>query len=250
MKKSLILSFIICFSLIGSAQNFLYEPSRDIDSTLVFDEQLSSFYFNIHLIEEDLSQDVSYSYNILERSFPTETEFPYYTWYNQLCDPIACYSDNEAPPWTVEYTVTAEQLQNERWAFYTLTLHPGEQSGVGKYVFEIWKNNDPTVKDTITWLFHFDEDATSSISNTQDELSNLVNIFPNPSVDHFFVENTANTNWQAKLMNVNGKVLENFQVPALGTVPLNKTAYTAKGNYYLILENDEGNRIIKEVLRN
>ncbi len=233
----------------ANAQNFLYSSDQNIDTVLVADDEFSSVIFVLSFLEEDVTEDVTYHYNVLERTIPKETEFPFYTWYNQLCDPTLCYADDESPDYTVEYHRSPEQLQNQDWGYIQLTLHPWGQPGIGKYEFELYKNNDPSVKDTLTWIFHVEEENTTSVFDAQSELAGQVNVFPNPSIENAFVENAANINWNAKLVTVSGQILKEFEISALQTLQLPNVANTTENNYYLILEDDQGRKVIKEIVK-
>ena len=103
------------------------------------------------------------------------------------------------------------------------------------------------------WMVKFDDDGhivnvgdNSSVVGT--ELSSGVRIYPNPSSDYLYIENDNESGMTYRLYDHEGKLVLSRENTKASSIYIISVSDLIAGNYYLQIENLEGNRDVRKLV--
>jgi hypothetical protein len=148
--------------------------------------------------------DVSLRWFVIENTLPQG-------WSYSICDYGNCYVGAPTDTKTMN-ELTAQDISDGTEAFFKLSCTPMDIYGAGELKMYVFDPVDGSAGDTVTYSLVYNDPLFASVNNT--DLSEMVEVFPNPSVDFTMITNTSSELINAVIYDCLGKAVKTMELSA------------------------------------
>jgi hypothetical protein len=160
--KNILTLFLITFSIIGSAQNFHFEPTNELSKTISLNG-LSDL--KIDIIRNNTVDTLYLKYELITNTLPDE-------WYQGYCDNHGCWG-------SLPESGVMSPCFDEINSYITLSIDPTGYDGSGTVEYFVYETDH--YEDGLLMTFHID---TPGFVGTEEMDNTIIQIYPNPAMDY------------------------------------------------------------------
>ena len=218
MKIINFLFVFVSFSAVGQFTNYL--PNRKLEKTVSKDYYNTEYIYIANLTENPLSLN----FELIEDNLING-------WSATVCTNLKCYSD-------LPKSGSLGQISSSEQAFVSINLAANETIGNGSLKFLITSSTEPSLKDTLTFIFNVTADG--SVQAQPWAKINFTNGIVTVLLDNPFLKGNL------QIFDATGKPILTTELSSIVSYPFRD--YPAGS--YIVFIRDENDRIIQKKIVN
>lgn len=236
--KFLVKSFLVLIVVLsavrvfaqGEQRTYTLEPSGTIVTTTDILEDVTKYY--IHQ-KNTTGKEIQISWKRLSIDIPPEWDF-------SLCDLGTCYAGIPEG----EYTMFP--VEKDSSGFLAPNIYPLGVSGTAKIVMMVWDKDNPSVRDTLTWII-----TAKPQADVQKDVTPLpsLRLFPNPATDMVSIDLGKTSNGMISVRSIVGVSMLQFPVTDQTKVNADLSAL-AGGEYVIVFVGRDGSARHSKLVKN